>query len=79
VSPGVFLACVVVMALGLSSYVWLAVLILRASGVPHRAKWGVLVPPLACWLGVRAGGWPRAASITFVTLVLTYAVLRAVG
>lgn len=78
-SPGVFLACVVVMALGLASYVWLAVLVLRASSVPHRARWGVLLPPYACWIGLRAGGWPRAASISFAGLVVAYVVLRAVG
>ncbi|GAB4212581.1 MAG: hypothetical protein OHK0013_35520 [Sandaracinaceae bacterium] len=75
-SLGVFLACVIVMALALSAYAWLAILVARASTVPRRAKWGVLVPPVALWLAVRAGGWPRAAAIVVLLLSGTYVVLR---
>jgi hypothetical protein len=76
VSLGVFLACVIVLALALSAYVWLAILVARASTVPRRLRWGGLVPPLAIWLGWRAGGLPRAATITCLVLAIAYAVLR---
>lgn len=76
-SLGVFLACVIVLALALSAYVWLAILVVRASTVPKAAKWGVLVPPVALWLGVRAGGLPRAAAVVFLLLATTYVALRA--
>ena len=75
-TAGLFLAWVVVMALGLAAYVWLAILLLRARTVPHREKWSVLLPPLACWIAVRAGGVPRAAAIVFTLLAITYGVLR---
>jgi len=78
VGPGLFIAWVVVMALGLASYVWLAIVLVRASSVPHLARWSVLLPPLAVWFGVRAGGWPRAASIVFALLATSYGVLRLV-
>jgi len=67
------------MALGLAAYVWLGILVVRARTVPHREKWSVLFPPLACWVGVRAGGWPRAAAIVFALLLVTYGVLRVLA
>ncbi|MBN8611609.1 MAG: hypothetical protein J0L92_13535 [Deltaproteobacteria bacterium] len=73
---GFFLAWVIVMALAIASYVWLVVVVVRASRVPRDWKWAVLVPPAACWVGIRAGGWPRAASITFALLASTYVLLR---
>ena len=75
---GLFLAWVVVMALAIASYVWLAVVVLRAHTVPRDWRWSVLLPPVACVVGIRVGGWPRAASITFLLLVTAYALLRIV-
>jgi hypothetical protein len=77
VSLGVFLACVIVLALALSAYVWLAILVARAPTVPSRSRWGALVPPVAVWLGLRAGGLPRAAAVVLLLLATTYVVLRA--
>lgn len=73
---GLFLAWVIVMALAIASYVWLVVVVVRASTVPRDWKWAVFVPPAAWWVGVRAGGWPRAAALTSSLLVALYVVLR---
>ena len=78
-TAGLFLAWIVVMALGLAAYVWLVVLVVRARTVPHHEKWSVLLPPLACWVAVRAGGWPRAAAIVFALLFVLYGVLRVLA
>jgi hypothetical protein len=76
---GLFLAWVIVMALAIASYVWLVVLLIRASTVPRDWKWAVILPPAACFIAVRAGGWPRAAAITFALLAITYVFLRIVA
>ncbi len=76
---GLFLAWVIVMALAIASYVWLVVVVVRASTVPRDWKWAVFVPPAACWVGFRAGGWPRAAAMVFTALAITYVVLRIVA
>lgn len=75
---GLFVAWVIVLALAIASYVWLLVLVLRASTVPRDWKWSVLLPPLACFVAIRAGGWPRAAAVVFALLATSYAVLRVV-
>jgi hypothetical protein len=74
-----FLAWVLVMALAIASYAWLVILVLRASTIPRDWKWALLVPPIAVGVAVRAGGWPRAAAITFTLLAATYACLRVVA
>lgn len=71
-----FLACVIVMALGLASYVWLAIATVRATSIPRDWKWAVLMPPAACWVAFRAGGWPRAAAVLFLLCACTYGALR---
>jgi hypothetical protein len=74
-----FLAWVIVMALAIASYVWLAIVVLRASTIPRDWKWSLVLPPIAVGVAVRAGGWPRAAAIVFTLLAITYAILRVVA
>ncbi|MFN7700615.1 MAG: hypothetical protein ACK6CU_15595 [Deltaproteobacteria bacterium] len=75
-SVGLFLAWVIVLALALASYAWLAVAVLGASTIARDWKWSVLLPPVAVVVGWRAGGWPRAAALTFGLLATSYAALR---
>lgn len=74
-----FLAWVVVMALAIATYVWLVVVMLRDHDVPRDWRWSVLLPPVACVVAIRVGGWPRAAAILFVVLACTYGILRIVA
>lgn len=75
---GLFVAWIVVMAVAIASYAWLVIAVVRASSVPRDWKWSVLLPPAACWVAVRAGGWPRAAAIVFLLSATSYGVLRIV-
>lgn len=77
-SAGLFVAWIVVMALALTAYAAVAALVLASSDVPRRWKWSVLVPPVACWVAMRAGGWARAASVVFLVLSAGYGALRLV-
>jgi uncharacterized membrane protein YqaE (UPF0057 family) len=54
----------------------LTISVLRASTIPRDWKWSVLLPPVAVGVAVRAGGFPRAAAITFALFVTGYGVLR---
>jgi hypothetical protein len=74
-----FFAWVIVMALAIASYAWLAIVMLRASTIPRDWKWSLLLPPVAVWVAVRTGGWPRGAAIVFALLATTYAILRVVA
>ncbi len=75
-SIGLFLAWVIVMALALASYAWLAAAMLGASSIPSAWKWSIVLPPLALFVAFRAGGWPRAAGTSFSLLAVAYLVLR---
>ena len=76
---GLFLAWVIVMALAIASYVWLVVAVLRASTIPRDWKWSLVLPPIAVVVAFRAGGWPRAAALTFALLAASYGILRIVA
>jgi hypothetical protein len=75
-SVWLFLAWMILMALAIASYAWLTISVLRASTIPRDWKWSVLLPPVAVGVAVRAGGFPRAAAITFALFVTGYGVLR---
>lgn len=78
VSLGWFLSWVLTLGLGLASYVWLAWAIVRSSAVPRASKWSPLVPPWAVYVAFRAGGWPRAAALSALLTLTSYALLRFV-
>lgn len=75
-TPTLFVAWVVVLAVVLASYGALAWSVLLATTVPRRQKWWVLVPPACAWVAMRASGWPRAFAILWLVASAAYATLR---